>query len=81
MNIIHIFLFTSLRLVIKKAIKKTKISFHQLSLRMFLADLWSIVSSVGFVAVPAGLVGLIFLWLGQGNDTLLLVKKQMIDGN
>jgi hypothetical protein len=65
----------------KKAFFLIGLSWKRLTLRMMVADLLSVASSIGFVIVPAFFVGLIFLLLPQGRDTLLLVVEQMSAGS
>lgn len=65
----------------KKGFIELGISYKRLTLRMMLQDFMSVASSVGFVALPAFVIGLIFLLLPQGRDTLLLVIEKMSDGN
>ncbi|SEJ79323.1 hypothetical protein SAMN05216327_12046 [Dyadobacter sp. SG02] len=65
-------------LPIKTASKLLEVSFKQLPLRTVIGDFFSVASSIGFVAIPAFLAGLIFILLEQGRDTLLLVVEKMI---
>jgi hypothetical protein len=65
----------------RKALKLIAISAKQLRPRVLLLDFFSVLVSVGFVAVPAALLGFVLLWLAQGKDTLLLVIERMISGN
>jgi hypothetical protein len=71
----------SLFLIIKKGFVLIGISFKQLTLRMLLSDFFAVLRSIGFVSIPAFLVGFLFLILPQGRDTLLIVVEQMMEGN
>jgi len=61
----------------EKGIFEIRFSFKRLTLRTLVHDLISVASSIGFVIVPAFLVGFIFLLLPQGRDTLLLVVENL----
>jgi hypothetical protein len=58
-----------------------RVSFRRLSLRQLLSDFTAVASSIGFVAIPAFLAGVLFVLLPQGRDTLLLVVEKMAGGN
>lgn len=81
MKKIKLSLSGSLVPVFKKGLVEIGISYKRLTLRMMLLDFISVASSVGFVALPAFLIGLVFLLLPQGRDTLLVVIENMSDGN
>ncbi|WP_316768717.1 hypothetical protein [Pedobacter frigiditerrae] len=44
---------------------------------MLVHDFLAVASNIGFVIVPAFLIGLVFLFLPQGRDTLLLVVENL----
>lgn len=72
----------SLIQAIRKAMVLTWVCWKNLkNKRFFFLDLFSVTGSVGFVAVPAFLVGLILLILPQGRDTLLIIVEQMMSDN
>jgi Patatin-like phospholipase len=71
----------SLLPVFKKGFVELGVSYKRLSLRMMLQDFMSVAWSVGFVALPAFVIGLIFLLLPQGRDTLVVVIENMTDYN
>ncbi|WP_344764085.1 hypothetical protein [Pedobacter ginsengiterrae] len=64
--------------IIRKGIFLIGLSWKQLRIRDFVADFFSVLGSIGFVSVPAFLVGFIFLILPQGRDTLLVLIEQML---
>ena len=71
----------SLWLIIKKGFVLIGISYRQLTMRMLFSDFFAVLRSIGFVSIPAFLVGFLFLILPQGRDTLLIVVEQMMEGN
>ncbi|RYE59543.1 MAG: hypothetical protein EOP48_00570 [Sphingobacteriales bacterium] len=81
MDLIQLLSFPSLRFAIKKGAKLIGISYRGLPLRIFLADIGSILFSVGFVIVPAALLAIILLFFGQGKDTMLLIIERMTNGD
>lgn len=66
--------------VIKKGVKELQVSIKRLTLRVLLYEFISVATSVGFVIIPSFLVGLLFLILHQGRDTILLVTEKMAEG-
>ena len=65
--------------VIKKGLVELRISYKRLGSRVMAQDMLTVTRSVGFVVFPAFLIGLVFLLLPQGRDTLLLVVENMRD--
>jgi len=61
----------------EKGIFEIRFSFKRLTVRTLVHDFISVASSIGFVILPAFLVGFIFLLLPQGRDTLLLVVENL----
>jgi hypothetical protein len=61
----------------EKGIFEVCFSFKRLTVRTLVHDFISVTSSIGFVILPAFLVGFIFLLLPQGRDTLLLVVENL----
>jgi hypothetical protein len=61
----------------EKGIFEIRFSFKRLTVRTLVHDFISVGSSIGFVILPAFLVGFIFLLLPQGRDTLLLVVENL----
>lgn len=61
----------------EKGIFEICFSFKRLKLRILVHDFISVASNIGFVILPAFLVGFIFLLLPQGRDTLLLVVEKL----
>ncbi|MCJ0743416.1 patatin-like phospholipase family protein [Pedobacter montanisoli] len=66
---------------IVKAFRLIEISWKSLSKRIFISDFLSVIRSIGFVAILVILSGAAFLYLGQGQDILLLVIERAISGN
>lgn len=52
-------------------------SFKRLTIRMLVHDFLAVASNIGFVIIPAFLIGLVFLFLPQGRDTLRLVAENV----
>ena len=52
-------------------------SFKRLTIRMLMHDFLAVASNIGFVIIPAFLIGLVFLFLPQGRDTLRLVAENV----
>ena len=71
----------SLIRIIRKGLILISVSYKQLTLRMLFSDFFAVLRSVGFVSIPAFLVGFLFLILPQGRDTLLIVVEQMMERN
>ncbi|WP_406826437.1 hypothetical protein [Pedobacter sp. KACC 23697] len=61
----------------EKGIFEIRFSFKRLTVRTLFHDFISVASSIGFVILPAFLIGFIFLLLPQGRDTLLLVVENL----
>ncbi|WP_412468374.1 hypothetical protein [Pedobacter sp. KLB.chiD] len=61
----------------EKGIFEIRFSFKRLTVRILVHDFVSVASSIGFVILPAFLIGFIFLLLPQGRDTLLLVVENL----
>ncbi|WP_293787279.1 patatin-like phospholipase family protein [uncultured Pedobacter sp.] len=61
----------------EKGIFEIRFSFKRLAVRILVHDFVSVASSIGFVILPAFLIGFIFLLLPQGRDTLLLVVENL----
>ncbi|AUD04021.1 patatin-like phospholipase family protein [Spirosoma pollinicola] len=65
----------------KKGLILLGIHWNQLSVRILLKDFLSVASSIGFVILPAFLTGVLFIFLPQGRDTLLIVVEKLKEGN
>ncbi|TDQ11383.1 patatin-like phospholipase domain-containing protein [Pedobacter metabolipauper] len=74
-------MFGSIIALFKKGHREIKLSFNRLSLRILALDLLSIAAKIGFVIIPAFLIGTILIWLPQGRDTLLLMVEKLADKN
>ncbi|MEH3115855.1 patatin-like phospholipase family protein [Pedobacter terrae] len=61
----------------EKGIFEIRFSFKRLTVRTLVHDFISVATSIGFVILPAFLIGFIFLLLPQGRDTLLLVVENL----
>ncbi|SDG97135.1 hypothetical protein SAMN05421827_1144 [Pedobacter terrae] len=61
----------------EKGIFEIRFSFKRLTVRTLVHDFISVAASIGFVILPAFLIGFIFLLLPQGRDTLLLVVENL----
>ncbi|MCX2493044.1 hypothetical protein OQX63_06145 [Pedobacter sp. PF22-3] len=61
----------------EKGIFEIRFSFKRLMVRTLVHDFISVAASIGFVILPAFLIGFIFLLLPQGRDTLLLVVENL----
>jgi ABC-type multidrug transport system fused ATPase/permease subunit len=61
----------------EKGIFEIRFSFKRLTLRTLVHDFISVASSIGFIILPAFLIGFVFLLLPQGRDTLLLVVENL----
>ena len=61
----------------KKGFVEIRISWKRLTLRVMAEDFIAIGSRIGFVVVPALVLGVAFVLLPQGLDTLLLVAEQL----
>lgn len=70
-------IFQSFIPAFEKGIFEIRFSFKRLTVRTLVHDFISVASSIGFVIIPAFLVGFIFLLLPQGRDTLLLVVENL----
>lgn len=70
-------IFQSFVPAFEKGIFEIRFSFKRLTVRTLVHDFISVASSIGFVILPAFLIGFIFLLLPQGRDTLLLVVENL----
>jgi len=61
----------------EKGIFEISFSFKRLTVRTLVHDFISVAATIGFVILPAFLIGFIFLLLPQGRDTLLLVVENL----
>ena len=61
----------------EKGIFEVRFSFKRLTVRTLVHDFISVAATIGFVILPAFLIGFIFLLLPQGRDTLLLVVENL----
>lgn len=75
-NIIKL-IFQSFIPAFEKGIFEIRFSFKRLTVRTLVHDFISVASSIGFIILPAFLVGFIFLLLPQGRDTILLVVENL----
>jgi hypothetical protein len=74
-------LFGSFVPAFRKGFTEIKLHFGRLTLRILLLDLLLVAASIGFIIVPAFIVGLILILLPQGRDALLLVVEKTINHN
>jgi ABC-type multidrug transport system fused ATPase/permease subunit len=61
----------------QKGIFEIRFGFKRLAVRTLVHDFISVAANIGFVILPAFLIGFIFLLLPQGKDTLLLVVENL----
>jgi len=78
---IYYLLLGALLRIIRKGGKEFWISWKNMTKRAMLSDFFSVSASIGFVGIPALLVGVIFVCLSQGRDTLILVMEQTFAGS
>lgn len=67
--------------IIRKGRREFSVSWKRVPKGTMLRDFFSVAASIGFVFIPALLVGLIFAYLTQGRDTLILVMEKLSVGN
>jgi hypothetical protein len=64
----------------KRGFIQIKSHFSLLSPKILFRDFLTVAAGIGFVIVPAFLIGSVFILLPQGRDTLLLAVEKLADG-